>query len=193
MLSHSRLVIEWEIAPLRLLLEEVVPHVSGLVREREVPGELGILADRRLSPAATTSAAATLVVVGVMHQLAALVETCLHHLAGRFDAEGQSFLLTERSPSWHSSLKTVERECTTRASLFPGWQEVQTLRAEMNASKHQGGFLFVGDPLPHVRTVATTLGDPERKLDEVEAWLVSITDVVDLHLASTRVNGRNDR
>lgn len=186
MLSHSRLLIEWEIAPLRLLLLEVAPQLHAVALTREQPGELGILPGGRLSPAATTSAAAGLVLMAVMQQLAALVETCLHHLAGRLLGEGQSLLLMERSPSWKSSLTAVERECVTRANLMPGWDTVSLLRKEVNASKHQGGFLFVEEPRPHFRIVAGTLGDPEQKLNNVEAWLISLTDLVDRHLASPR-------
>jgi len=160
----------------------VVPHVRAVAADRGQPGEIGILPDRRLSPAATAAAAADLIVLGVMHELAALVETVLHHLADRLAGEGESALLQKRSPSWHSSLTAIERECVTRASLIAGWETVSGLRREVNAAKHQGGFLFEPEPLPHFRTVTVAIADPEGKLDDVERWLVGVTDIVDRHL-----------
>jgi hypothetical protein len=191
-LSHSRVIIEWYIAPLRLILEEALPHLRMMANEREQPGEIGVLPDRRLTPSATANAAAALVSMGAMHQLAALVETCVHHLAGRLLGEDRPPLLMKRSPSWRTSLTTIEQECATRASLIEGWDAVSTVRKEVNASKHQAGFLFVGDPVPHFRVVNGTLGDPVRKLHDCEGWLVRITDLVDRHLASPPVKPSND-
>jgi hypothetical protein len=186
MLSHARMLVEWEITPLRALLQEGVPPLRRLADERRVPGELGILPDRHLSPAGVMDMAASLLVTGVMQQLNALVETCLHYLADRIRDDGTVTLFADRAPSWQVSLAEIEHACGTRAALLPGADDVAHVRREANALKHKGSFLIEREPLRHIRSVAGTVSDPIQKLDGVERWLIALTDLVDAGHASRR-------
>lgn len=186
MLSHARMLVEWDITPLRALLQEGVPQLRRLAEERRLPDELGILPDRRLSPAGVMDMAASLLVTGVMQQLNALVETCLHYLADRIRDDGTVTLFADRAPSWQVSLEEIEKACGTRAALLPGAEDVALVRREVNALKHKGGFLVEREPLRHVRSVAGTMSDPVEKLNGVERWLIALTDIVDAWHGSTR-------
>ncbi len=186
-MTRVDLMVEWEIAAIQRLLDEVQDFLAARAEGARVAGRSGFLPDGRMSEEETLLAAASLTREAIIYHLNAVVDWFLLALATRILPHEWGLTAESQSRPRGKLIFAIEGHYDVRVKDLPGWNQVNCLRGEANALKHRGGRNLpeatpIGTPL--FRHVDTTPEVLRERLAGTREWLLSLW-----HATEARVSG----
>lgn len=182
--SRTELLLSWEFEGLKSYAREVLPYLESRISENTKDPDDWIRPDGSLSERELLRNASDVALYSVNERLNAIVDGMLLHAArGPEDAEPKEKVETQ-SRSRATLMRTIEQVHNIRLRFIAGWNVVEKVRDDANATKHRLGTTLVyhGElGINELRTVKLAPIHVHERIQAVESWLREIIRATEKH------------
>lgn len=180
--SRAEILLSWEIEGLKTYAREVLPYLESRISENTDDPDDWIRADGPLSERELLRSAYDVALYSVNERLNAIVDGMLLHVARcHEDAEPKEQMVAQNR-SRAILMRTIEQGDNIRLRFISGWNVVEKVRDDANATKHRLGTTLVYDSelgINELRTAKLTSNDAHERIQAVESWLREIIRVTE--------------
>ena len=182
--SHAEILLSWEVDGLRTFAREVLPYLESRISENTEDLDDWIRPDGSLSERELLRSAYDVALFSVNERLNAIVDGMLLNAARREGDEEPEEQAGTQNRSRAVLMRLIEQAHNIRLRFIPGWNVIEKVRDDANATKHRLGTTLIYDNrlgINELRTVKLTLAEVNQRIEAVESWLREIIRVTQKH------------
>jgi len=176
--------LSWEFQGLKTYAREVLPYLESRICQSPEDLDDWIRPDGSLSERELLRSAYDVALFSVNERLNAIVDGMLLH-AARSDEDSEP---EEQAGAQNRSravlMRVIEQTHNIRLRFIPGWNVIEKVRDDANATKHRLGATLIYDNrlgINELKSVKLTPTDVHERIQAVESWLGEIIRVTEKH------------
>lgn len=180
--SHAEILLSWEFEGLKTYAREVLPYLESRISQSFEDLNNWIRPDGSLSERELLRSAYDVALFSINERLNAIVDGMLLH-AARSDEDLEP---QEQAGAQNRSrailMRAIEQTHDIRLRFIPGWNVIEKVRDDANATKHRLGTTLIYHnqlDINELRTVKLTPTDVHERIQAVESWLREIIRVTE--------------
>jgi hypothetical protein len=182
--SHAEILLSWGIESLKTYVREVLPYLETRISENTDDPDNWVRADGSLSERELLRSAYDVALYSVNERLNAIVDGMLLHVARLHEDAKPNEHMGAQNRSRAMLMHTIEQEHNIRLRFISGWNVVEKVRDDANATKHRLGTTLVYHSelgINELTTAKLTPNDAHERIQVVESWLREIIRVTEKH------------
>ena len=178
--SRAEILLSWEIDGLKTYAREVLPYLESRISENTDDPDDWIRADGSLNERELLLSAYDVALYSVNERLNAIVDGMLLHIARSHEDAEPREQVGAQNRSRAILMRTIEQGHNIRLRFISGWNVVEKVRDDANATKHRLGTTLVyhsGLGINELRNAKLSSNDAHDRIQAVDSWLREIIRV----------------
>ena len=182
--SRAEILLSWEIEGLKTYAREVLLFLESRISQSPEDLDDWIRPDGSLSERELLRSAYDVALFSVNERLNAVVDGMLLHAARSDEDLEPRDQAGAQNRSRATLVRAIEQAHNIRLRFISGWNVVEKVRDDANATKHRLGTTLIYRNqlgINELRTIKLSLNDVHERIAAVESWLREIIRVTEKH------------